>query len=56
MLADDERVVHFADGSAMIGGRRYYWRTVGIFRIAAGKIHECWLLPFDQYEFDRIWS
>ena len=56
MLADDERVIHFADGDALIDGRRRYWRTVGIFRISDGRIAECWLLPFDQYEFDEIWS
>jgi ketosteroid isomerase-like protein len=55
-LADDERVIHFADGDALIDGRRRYWRTVGIFRISDGRIAECWLLPFDQYEFDEIWS
>ena len=56
MLADDERVIHFADGDALIDGRRHYWRTVGIFRISGGRIAECWLLPFDQYKFDEIWS
>ena len=56
MLADDERVIHFADGDAMIDGRRRYWRTVGIFHLRRGRIAECWLLPFDQYEFDEIWS
>ena len=55
MLAEDERVIHFADGDALIDGRRRYWRTVGIFRIRGARIAECWLLPFDQYEFDEIW-
>jgi ketosteroid isomerase-like protein len=56
MLADDERVIHFADGDALIDGRRRSWRTVGIFRVSAGRIAECWLLPFDQYAFDEIWG
>ncbi|TMK39030.1 MAG: nuclear transport factor 2 family protein [Actinobacteria bacterium] len=56
MLAEGERVVHFADGEAELGGVRRSWRTVGIFRIAEGRIAECWLLPFDQYEFDEIWA
>jgi hypothetical protein len=29
---------------------------VGVFRIADGKIAECWLVPFDQYLFDDLWS
>jgi hypothetical protein len=29
---------------------------VGVFRIAGGKIAECWLVPFDQYLFDELWS
>src|SRR5205807_4373610 len=56
MLADDERVVHFAGGSAERGGRTWEWETVGVFRIADGKIAECWLLPFDQYAFGEAWS
>jgi ketosteroid isomerase-like protein len=56
ILADNERVIHFADGDALIDGRRRYWRTVGIFRVSDGRIAECWLLPFDQYEFDEIWG
>jgi hypothetical protein len=27
-----------------------------VFRIADGKIAECWLVPFDQYLFDELWS
>jgi hypothetical protein len=30
--------------------------TVGVFRIAGSKIAECWLVPFDQYLFDELWS
>ncbi len=56
MLADGDRVVHFADGEALIGGRRRRWRTIGLFDVSDGLIAECWLLPFDQYEFDEIWS
>jgi ketosteroid isomerase-like protein len=56
MLADDERVVHFAGGRAERDGRTWEWETIGVFRIANGKIAECWLLPFDQYAFDEAWS
>jgi ketosteroid isomerase-like protein len=55
-LADSDRVVHFADGEALIGGELRRWRTVGIFNISDGLIAECWLLPFDQYQFDEIWD
>ena len=56
MLADANRVVHFADGEALIGGEPRRWQTVGIFNIRDGLIAECWLLPFDQYQFDEIWA
>jgi uncharacterized protein len=56
MLADDERVLHFAGGRAVRGGSTREWETVGLFRVTGGKIAECWLLPFDQYAFDEIWS
>lgn len=56
VLANDERAVLLAGGQAERGGRRIQWETVGIFGIEGGKIGECWLLPFDQYAFDEIWS
>jgi ketosteroid isomerase-like protein len=56
VLANDERAVLFASGQADRDGRRIQWETVGIFGIENGKIGECWLLPFDQYTFDEIWS
>jgi ribosomal-protein-alanine N-acetyltransferase len=55
-LADTSRVVHFADGEAMLSGETRRWRTVGIFEVAAQRISECWLVPFDQYAFDEIWA
>jgi ketosteroid isomerase-like protein len=55
-LAEGELVVHFADGEVTVDGRVRRWRTVGVFRLSAGRIAECWLLPFDQYQFDAIWS
>lgn len=56
VLANDERAVLFAGGQAERDGRTIKWETAGIFRIEGGKIAECWLLPFDQYAFDEIWS
>ena len=56
MLADDEFVVQLAAGRARLGGAVREWETVGVYRIAKDRIAECWLVPFDQYAFDEIWS
>ena len=50
------RVVQLAGGRAVRGGEVLSWETVGVFRVAGGRIAECWLIPFDQAAFDRIWS
>jgi 2'-5' RNA ligase len=51
-----DRVVQLAGGSAARDGRPVHWETVGVFRVVAGRIAECWLVPFDLDAFDRIWS
>lgn len=51
-----DRVVQLAGGSAEREGRQASWETVGVFRVLDGRIAECWLIPFDQAEFDRIWG
>jgi ketosteroid isomerase-like protein len=56
ILADDQRAVQLADGQMELNGQVRTWQTVGVYRIADGKIAECWLLPFDQYLFDELWS
>lgn len=50
------RVVQLAGGRAIRRGEEVTWETVGVFRVAGGRIAECWLIPFDQAAFDRIWS
>lgn len=55
-LADDERAVILAGGEVERGGETFAWGTVGIFRIAEGRIAECWVVPYDQDAFDAIWS
>jgi ribosomal-protein-alanine N-acetyltransferase len=55
-LADATRVVHFADGEAILGGETRRWQTLGIVEVASERIRECWLVPFDQYAFDEIWA
>ena len=54
LIAD--RVVQLAGGRALREGGEVSWETVGVFRVAGGRIAECWLVPFDQAVFDRIWS
>jgi ketosteroid isomerase-like protein len=56
VIADDERAVIFAGGQVQRAGETSAWETVGVFRIADDKIAECWVLPYDQYSFDEIWS
>ncbi len=56
LLADEHWVVQFATGRLERDGRVSRWQTLGVYRIAQGKIAECWLVPFDQYQFDQIWS
>ena len=56
ILADDERALQLAEGQLERDGQLQTWQTVGVFRIADGKIAECWLVPFDQYLFDELWS
>jgi 2'-5' RNA ligase len=51
-----DRVVQFAGGRALRAGEEVSWETVGVFRVEGGRLAECWLIPFDQYAFDRIWS
>lgn len=56
VLAEDDRAVLFAGGHVQRNGRTSEWETASVFRIAAGKIAECWVLPYDQYAFDEIWA
>jgi ketosteroid isomerase-like protein len=56
VLADDRRTVILATGEVQYGGRTFTWETTAIFRVAEGKIAECWVLPHDQDAYDEIWS
>ena len=44
------------DGTATINGADRSWSTVGLYRVKADRIAECWLLPLDQADFDDIWT
>jgi len=56
LSAIGDRVVQLAGGSAVRDGHAVEWETVGVFRVADGRIAECWLVPFDLFEFDEIWA
>lgn len=56
VLADDQRTVILATGALEHGGETFTWGTIAIFRIAEGKIAECWVVPHDQSAYDAIWS
>lgn len=51
-----DRVAALTDGEAALGGRAVTWSTVGLYRIAGGRIAECRLLPLDPAVFDAIWA
>ena len=44
------------DGRATIGGCEREWSTVGLYRLTGDLLAECRLIPFDQTQFDEIWS
>jgi ketosteroid isomerase-like protein len=52
----EEALVQLADGRARLGGEDVVWRTAGVYRVAAGRIAEAWLVPLDQEQFDRAWA
>jgi uncharacterized protein len=56
VVAAGERVFQLVGGSVERSGESRSWDTVGVLRVSGGRIHECWLLPFDQYLFDEVWS
>jgi ketosteroid isomerase-like protein len=56
ILADEEAVVQLVDGTARFGDEEVRWRTVGVYRVEDGRIHEVWLVPLDLERFDRIWA
>jgi uncharacterized protein len=56
LVGDGDHVSVLTDGVAEIGGREERWSTVGLYRVAGGRIAACWLLPLDAPAFDRIWG
>ncbi len=56
LVGDDAHIASVTDGTATIGGAEHSWSTVGLYRIADGRVAECWLLPLDLIAFDRAWN
>jgi uncharacterized protein len=56
LVSEDAYFAAVTDGSALIAGRAWEWSTIGIYRLDREQLAECWLVPFDQAQFDAIWS
>jgi len=56
LSGDGDSVAVLTDGSAVVGGIERQWSTVGLYRLRGDRVAECRLMPFDQAEFDEIWS
>lgn len=56
LVGQGDHVAAITDGRAVLHGAERHWRTVGLYRVKAGLIAACWLLPLDMDEFDRIWQ
>jgi ketosteroid isomerase-like protein len=56
LTGDGNTIAALSDGEATFGDQVRRWSTVGLYRVVAGQVAECWLLPTDTELFDRIWS
>lgn len=56
LVGGEDHIASLTDGSAVIDGIERRWSTVGLYRIRAGRIAECRLLPLDAQQFDEIWA
>jgi ketosteroid isomerase-like protein len=56
LTGEGNMIAVLADGAATLAGTARRWSTVGLYRIAAGRVAECWLMPTDPGLFDQIWS
>jgi predicted kinase/ketosteroid isomerase-like protein len=56
LVGDEQHIASLTDGSAVVAGLEHRWSTIGLYRLAEGRIAECWLLPLDGAAFDRAWS
>ena len=56
LTGSGETVAVLTDGSASLRGVVRRWSTVGVYRLRDGRVAECRLVPFDQAQFDEIWT
>ena len=56
LVGKGDTIAALTDGVATVGGAEYAWSTVGLYKVEAGRISSCRLIPFDQAAFDAIWS
>jgi YbgC/YbaW family acyl-CoA thioester hydrolase len=56
LTGDGNTIAALTDGEATFEGQTQRWSTIGLYRVVADKVAECWLMPTDPDLFDRIWS
>jgi YbgC/YbaW family acyl-CoA thioester hydrolase len=56
LAGDGDHIAALTSGSAVIDGRQRAWSAVGLYRVAAGRIASCHMLPLDPAEFDELWQ
>ena len=56
VLVGEEHVACLVDGTVERDGRPERWSTIGLYRIHGPRVADVHLLPFDQQQFDQIWS
>ena len=56
LVGEGSRIATLTDGAAVIAGAERSWSTVGLYDVHGDRIAACRLIPFDQAEFDAIWS
>jgi uncharacterized protein len=56
LTGSGETVAVLTDGEVSLGGVVRRWSTIGLYRLHGAHVAECRLVPFDQAEFDEIWT
>ena len=56
LTGSGDTVAVLTDGTVSVDGSVRRWSTVGVYRLRDGRVAECRLVPFDQAEFDDIWT
>jgi uncharacterized protein len=56
LTGDGPHAAVLTDGEAWVDGVHHRWSTVGLYRIAGGRVAACWLLPLDGAAFDAAWG